>query len=389
MTRGSLANRSRGPCRSGMRPKRSPHGRAQRQLGSTGTCARRDNRASAPPNGLLEWTEGDRFGGTLGLARPGKGGDRASRPRLRGVLAGVTIITDREDSGLQLRMKGNLLVGSTPEADEIHVFWRQGTKHRVSKMSRQQLYRRTFWFGSLLLVFGAVYVVVFHESEASRSTVIRGGAPGTAAEPGPRSSDRHVTGTGNPPHFLSNTGDLPRPTAFEVRLHRRITESYNAEQRLLPWAERMETTLRGRFAPNIPECLKGMELAEVECRESTCRIALRWPRALDDELHAKDAIHGRETAWSHLSREHGELGPSLETTHDRVMSDGYQTAEMVIALSGESIDPDKYMEWVERDRADRIKRIKTGAPSRLVLRKPPPGQKPQEILVPAPKLYHQ
>ncbi len=239
---------------------------------------------------------------------------------------------------------------------------------------------------AVLLLLAAGWKLSSGRSHAP--TAASGGVAARAAEPeaaqasspNPRMPPPRLQGTTS-----ALTSTIPAPNAFANMMEthmkhlpgKSLREWYNGEPRRLPWAEQMENQIRARFRPGaLPQdCLAGMEVTDVECRESTCRVELQWPVALDDKLRALGVIRGKETAVVHLAQEHAHLGP-MTTIVDgpRAVDPTLMHLTYVVAMSEDSIDPARYGQWAADVETSRRQARKDEGPTTVVSRPPAPGQ---------------
>jgi hypothetical protein len=146
----------------------------------------------------------------------------------------------------------------------------------------------------------------------------------------------------------------PEPAAFWVMSALQIPakDLYRSEHRSPVWAPEMEARLAQRFSLSEVESagLPGMRLTGVECRLSTCRVAIEWPDALDDDLRRRGVLVGYGHRAPHLffqskgplARIHQEFG-----TLDNV-PDGWQRLNMILVFGEADIDPIGYSRWAAR-----------------------------------------
>ncbi|MDX2052801.1 MAG: hypothetical protein SFV15_10445 [Polyangiaceae bacterium] len=154
------------------------------------------------------------------------------------------------------------------------------------------------------------------------------------------------------------------PTAFNAIQDKQrdlsAEEAYNSEHREPEWATAMEGIMRERFSQDEVEKagFGGLELAEVECRTSACRLEIEYPDSLEAALDERQGISqsspkGPPRVVDYFVSSAGPLSNCFTTVSEgsvQTESGMKHRVTKLVLFSDEEIDPRDYSEWHVRTR---------------------------------------
>jgi hypothetical protein len=204
------------------------------------------------------------------------------------------------------------------------------------------------------------------------------------ASPGRSPSVAHVTGARKTLPRFGQGGPrrIFEPKGYE-KARREATaavEIFNAEIRDWDWAPRMEEKIRERFDAQrmADHGLHGFSVANLECRESTCRLDLEWPQELETRLRTAGLIKEGEHATVHHRRRQGVLAQRTAWLgKHHVHANGRWRIEHILLFSEKEIDPDAYATWVREMEAQYAAGVYPRAP--VTRDTPLPPRRPGEV----------
>lgn len=161
----------------------------------------------------------------------------------------------------------------------------------------------------------------------------------------------------NLPRFTSAASGTP--AAFERWSSGQSApqDLYNEELRDLRWAPAMEEALRARFAPEQLDRagVRGLQVAELQCRQSICKVAFEYPKSLRRELQAAGLDLNQGPVDQLLART-GRLAAMatvIESQPSFLLPDGTAGERItgLVAFSKDEIDPARYGQWAQHEMA--------------------------------------
>lgn len=185
------------------------------------------------------------------------------------------------------------------------------------------------------------------------------GVPDEEIAPGKPHFEKVVKSPSNPtlpvPQLMIENPKIPEPAGLAAAMggKKSLVAIYNDEQRNPIWAPAMEEALKETFNAKTMESLgiPGTKLAESECRESTCRVTVRYSSDLQKSLKIQP-IGKVKHPLDALTWEIGALGTANFTVNvadAQVDGQSYKDHSMIIAFDRKAIDPDRYTQTlVER-----------------------------------------
>jgi hypothetical protein len=205
---------------------------------------------------------------------------------------------------------------------------------------------------ALLLTLAAVLVVVVFLVRRRQSGRL---SPGVSL--GERSV-AHVDVAREPPSPAGSRSRLPPPrfSAGPSKWTNKKTWWYfnewgwGKEGRDEPWATAMEAALRKRFAPALLAelGLERVELVELTCRATMCRVRYRYPDALLDRV----AAYGLPPGESPLVFVYERLGPMAQMSNkigkdetSLVGDEKYTSTSLLLGYTDELADPARLEGW--------------------------------------------
>jgi hypothetical protein len=165
----------------------------------------------------------------------------------------------------------------------------------------------------------------------------------------PRRLQRHA----RPPRVTEarpSRARVPEPRVHNLHLGLRASpvRLFEAEPRDPDWAPVMESALLARFDQRLLTELGISELrvTEVECRQSSCRIELEWPRSLVDTLRESGRLKPNRTPLQLLITKHGPLASLYTRLTPRTPESPITGRGAHLLMFGpDEIDPAAYPEW--------------------------------------------
>jgi hypothetical protein len=135
---------------------------------------------------------------------------------------------------------------------------------------------------------------------------------------------------------------------LQLRLRDRAL-SYDEETRDDLWAPAMESAMRARLSPALLSSLglADLQVTQLACRETTCRLVYEYPTRLD----AVVAARGLPPRTAPLALVEEKIGPpapvNLRTWQEELTRQGEPFRRMGadLRLDGESHDPARYDQW--------------------------------------------
>jgi hypothetical protein len=183
----------------------------------------------------------------------------------------------------------------------------------------------------------------------------------------PATVPRFQVQTGRARHFQAiRAKDEARRTGARVP---RSADLFEGEERDPVWAQAMETTLQGRLREDARRLqsagLKDLQIPEVECRTSTCRMSFEYTNQAFGTKSPYDILVENTGPFSESS---SDLRPEALKVVDGVT---HYRQTVYLLLGERESDPNGYGQWVAEVHQRHL-RFRSKAPPVVIRGLPPP-----------------